>query len=221
MGAWGPRSFDNDSALDWLNGLTDSDDDGALIDALADVLDAEEGEYLDADVGMPAVAAAEVIAALGGRRAQKLPAPLEEWIGAQSADVARELVEKHAADALEALGRVSDGPSSELAELWDSAADWRAAIDDLAARLRADQHWLGGRAGAMTARSSGRAQPPEESRWRHARRLARSPRHPRAGRPGRRYPGRRCDAPPFSRGSSPARSWSASSPPRRRSTGAS
>lgn len=137
MGAWGPGSFDNDSALDWLNGLTDSEDDGALIDALADVLDAEEGDYLDADVGMPAVAAAEVIAALGGRRAQKLPVSLEEWIAAQTPEVARELVDKHAADALEALGRVSDGPSSELAELWDGAADWRAAIDDLAARLRA------------------------------------------------------------------------------------
>jgi hypothetical protein len=137
MGAWGPGSFDNDSALDWLHALADSEDDGALIDALAEVLDAEDGAYLDADVGMPAVAAAEVIASLGGRRAQKLPAQLGAWIGAQSPEVARELVEKHAADALEALARVTDGPSSELAELWDGAAEWRAAIDDLAARLRA------------------------------------------------------------------------------------
>lgn len=136
MGAWGSGSFQNDDAMDWANELIDGEDDGPLIEALAEVLEAGPDHYLDVDSGNHAVAAAEVIAALGGRAGRRMPKALARWIADRGPDVARELVEKHGDAAVAALARVADGPGSELAELWAGNADWRAGIDELAARLR-------------------------------------------------------------------------------------
>lgn len=88
MGAWGPGSFENDTALDYLHSLADApegegrDDEpgkvslviGPLALAQSASTDAEdmsedddEGGYLDADLACDAIAAAEVIAAIHGK----------------------------------------------------------------------------------------------------------------------------------------------------------
>lgn len=93
MGAWGAGSFDNDTALDYLDGLADAgegvgDDDEpgkialilgplAMVDSASTDMDDmpeeeaeeddEEGGYLDASLACDAVAAAEVLAAIYGK----------------------------------------------------------------------------------------------------------------------------------------------------------
>lgn len=137
MGAWGLGSFENDDALDWCISLVDGEDDGPILEALEAVAGASGIEYLDVDVCGAAVAAAEVIAALAGHPPRSLPDDVAEWVRIQSADVARELVGKHAASATFAVRRVRD--DSEAAELWKDSGDhaqWRAALDDLEVRLR-------------------------------------------------------------------------------------
>ena len=133
MGAWGPGNLDNDSALDWVERFREK---GA--DAGTEAFNAAgTDDYLDADEGSEALAAAEIVAA-----AFEKPSP------AAGSDLI-DLVTQHAAairalpdirqKALAAVDRVLQDPS-ELRELWhedgeDYAKQWRDAVDDLKMRL--------------------------------------------------------------------------------------
>ncbi|GAB7186847.1 DUF4259 domain-containing protein [Kitasatospora sp. Ki12] len=124
MGTWDIGHFDNDTAADFADGL-----DGAAPGERAALLlvalrsAAGAGEYLEYDEGVEAVAAAALVAAQcpGG-------APVDSAYGP------REAIPVPAAElralAVEALDRVA-AEESELAELWDEAADgeaWRRAL---------------------------------------------------------------------------------------------
>lgn len=141
MGAWGHEPFSNDDAMDWLNEMLDAEDDEPLIEALGEVAGAEPGEYLDADLGSIALAAAALVAALGGYDDGHLPEDLTEWIDDQDEEVVQELHAKHAPVARAAVARVR--VDSELAELWEESDDaqaWHKSVDALEAALaRADQ----------------------------------------------------------------------------------
>ena len=64
MGAWGHGSFQNDSAMDWLDELPGSD--RAMVrEALERVVGASG--YVEVDDGSAALAAAELIAAAHGK----------------------------------------------------------------------------------------------------------------------------------------------------------
>src|SRR5690606_8457907 len=64
--AWGPGTFDNETALDWLGDLELADAD-YVRDALAGVAEAHDADELDAHAYRAALAAAEIVAAARGR----------------------------------------------------------------------------------------------------------------------------------------------------------
>lgn len=127
MGAWGPGEFENDSALDWLAEVQDTDD---LLDACREAFQsALDEDYLDSDPASAAVAAACVLAAFhDGYRG---PVPDDIGISGVTVDPA---LRRLAVRALEAVAAAD----SELASLWEDAGDtsWRATIDVLVKRLR-------------------------------------------------------------------------------------
>jgi uncharacterized protein DUF4259 len=139
MGTWGAGSFANDVAADWAGDLVDDGRPETVQETLEAAAEAPVGEYLDADEGAEAVAAAEVVAAAVGHPCES-DAYSERaiaWAGrhAELAD------EPFVALALRALDRV-EADDSELRDLWfedgdDSGGEWKAAVDDLRARLLA------------------------------------------------------------------------------------
>ena len=132
-GAWGMGAFDNDDALDWLLELESSSGVSVLEDALEDVTGS--WIYIGAPECSRAVAAAEVVAAMVGKRKSELPDEVKSWIGANDIDVENELVRL----ANKAVTLIRDSSKSELAELWrDSGAaydEWHAEMSDLIKRL--------------------------------------------------------------------------------------
>ena len=84
----------------------------------------------EAPAAEEALAAAEVVAALAGHRAENLPVEVCTWIDAHGIP-ADDLLDL----ALRATKRV--GSSSELRELWDEAGadEWLAVMRDLRYRL--------------------------------------------------------------------------------------
>lgn len=130
MGAWGTGPFENDAASDWVYDLEDADDLALALDALARV---DTAEYLDADDAAVAIAAAEVLAAAGGRPRGELPPEVSAWVTRTAVSIDAE----HAEAASAAIRRVR-GDASELAELWAEAGDpgWERELDDLETRLQ-------------------------------------------------------------------------------------
>ncbi len=130
MGAWGLSSFENDDALDWVIDLEKAPDMGILEGTLSEVLDSEE-EYLDASVCCFALAAAEVVAALGGNPSEKLPEEVAQWVEGKGKP-ASSLV----SIAKSAIQAVLD--DSELKELWEETDEfelWHADVEGLLERL--------------------------------------------------------------------------------------
>ena len=129
MGAWGSGSFENDDAADWVADLgTVAPEDLKKILAQA----ADDPEYLEAPAASVAVAAVEVIAALGGSAGAGTPAAIVEWVKKNPTAGSPELK----ALALHALDRVRR--NSELKDLWheaDGLNDWTASLQDLQTRL--------------------------------------------------------------------------------------
>lgn len=140
MSAWGPGSFDNDIASDWAADLAD----GGGLEMVRESLEAAAlcpaDEYLESDEGSEALAAAEVVAAAGGRPVKSVgmgtsgPHALA-WAKGHKGAGAEEMITL----AQEALARVTGG-ESELAEHWGGASstearEWFAEVEDLRARL--------------------------------------------------------------------------------------
>lgn len=82
MGASGYSAFENDHALDWLAQLESAEDTSIFTDTFDAVLNAGE-DYIEITEASNAIAAAEVVAALLGRKATSLPAEVVEWIEGQ------------------------------------------------------------------------------------------------------------------------------------------
>jgi hypothetical protein len=136
MGTWGAGSFANDIAADWAGALDGTAE--TVRETLATAGDAPVGGYLGADEGVEAIAAAEVVAAAAGR-----PCESDAYSREAIAWATRhpELGEQAFVTlALRALDRVA-ADDSELRDLWfedgdESAREWKAAVDELRARLR-------------------------------------------------------------------------------------
>lgn len=129
MGTWGSGSFDNDAATDWVTDLEDADDLTIAVDALERV---RTGEYVGADDAAVAIAAAEVVAAAGGRPGPDLPPNVAAWIERSGLTLDPE----HAEAASAAIERIR-GDDSELADRWEELRDggWHSRLDELAERL--------------------------------------------------------------------------------------
>lgn len=132
MGAWGPGSFENDDALDFLDDLVD----GGGMDVVQGAFDVVvAGEYLEAPEASAVVASAEIVAALAGRPAADLPGEAAEWVRAHAPAPRPSLVRQARA----AVQRVRE--DSELKDLWEGeapSAEWYACMDDLLRRLGAE-----------------------------------------------------------------------------------
>ena len=133
MGAWGSGSFDNDDALDRVTDLVQAVDFDVVRDALSSILEQAE-EYLEAPECSAALAAAEVVAALRGKPAAKLPEGVVAWLKAHASAPEKSLV----IPAAQAVRKI--GGKSGLKELWDEgggedAAAWSAGVQDLLKRL--------------------------------------------------------------------------------------
>jgi Domain of unknown function (DUF4259) len=130
MGAWGPGSFENDQAMDWVGELRKSADPGYPLVVLRKLDGAGPLTGRAAETG---IAAAEAVAASRGRPAEGVPAGVLDWLRASGAraDAAAAGLALRVIDAIEA--------DSELSLLWDEGDGslWRAAIADLRDRLRA------------------------------------------------------------------------------------
>ncbi len=122
MGAWSFGSFDNDSALDWFA--------GGEIDSLevASVLRqvAEAGDSLvSTNLACAALAAAEFVAAAGGKGDERLDEVVSPWLVRHRAEVAAIEVSL----ARRAVQRVFE--NSELRELFSDYAEWHADVREL------------------------------------------------------------------------------------------
>jgi hypothetical protein len=129
-GAWGPDSFENDDALDWVGDCADGKSQSAVRAAFAAVM---QGSYVQAPDASAAVAAAEVVAAVVGRPHPSPPTELAKCIKRNSTQELRSLLP----EAQRALARIRDPKVSELSQLWadTKSNDWSRAIADLEARL--------------------------------------------------------------------------------------
>lgn len=132
MGTWGPGSFENDTASDWVWGLEKAQGTEYLEAAFNAVLDVDG--YLESPEAEAAIAAAEVLAALKGEPSADLPEDVPPYVERIAAAPTGALVEL----ALKALERIK-AEESELQELWEEtgdASEWEAVLDSLEQRLR-------------------------------------------------------------------------------------
>ncbi len=133
MGAWGPGSFENDDAQDWLRELKSLTVDD-LYPTIARA--ADNPDYLEAPESSTAIAAAEVIATLKGAPPSATPKEIADWVSAAQSQIKEASLPKMAAITLRAVQRVRT--NSELKDLWleaDGLNEWSANLHDLEKRL--------------------------------------------------------------------------------------
>jgi len=133
MAAWGPYNFDNDDATDFAGEFMNTGSEVMLLEAL--VAAADEEEFVEAEVALPALVAAEIVAAWRGHPGTDfLPGllPVVQRLDISDED---ELVEL-AQQAVEAVLK-----DSEPRNMWTENKQldtWEAAQKDLLARLDAE-----------------------------------------------------------------------------------
>ena len=125
MGAWGPGTFDNDDAADWVYELLESADLAPAREALAATMDSDG--WLQIPEGARAVAAAAAVAASLDGDVRGLPDEVVEWL--ETFPDAGTLADARLAiDALERVASVD----SELREVWLEAANGPAWVEEIA-----------------------------------------------------------------------------------------
>lgn len=131
MGTWSHEPFGNDTANNWAYRLERCADFSVVEQAIRAVLDNDES-YLDVDLAVKAVAAAEVLARTRGRGTQSdvYTEKVDAWLA--SIDDAKPSDAIFVA-AQQALVLVLGG-DSELKQLWEGSADsaeWLSAMQAL------------------------------------------------------------------------------------------
>lgn len=137
MGDRGVDDFASDDALDWIERLDAADGIGPVTRELRAVVDASDPRLTAARAEI-ALAAAELVAAVGGQPHPHLPDAARRWVGAVADAQSSPLDLEALIDATRALDYVVT--TSQLAEAWSQRSDaaaWRAAQDDLRMRLAA------------------------------------------------------------------------------------
>ncbi len=133
MGAWGSGAFDNDTACEWTEELTDSGvSDLSLVERTLSSAQEVDDDELDAELACEAIAACEVVARLQGRGAHA-GAPLAEldaWIKSKPVKPSPALIRQ----AANVLDRVVAN-SSELADQWEDSGAWLSSVHDLRKRV--------------------------------------------------------------------------------------
>ncbi|GAA3940165.1 DUF4259 domain-containing protein [Hymenobacter algoricola] len=108
MTTLGNSNFDDESAADFLAEFDEAPGEVALLEALAPAADAaQDDEYLEAEVAGPALAAAEIVAALAGQPFPNFPAMLLRKL--ENLDISDlEELQALAAQAVRAVARDSE-----------------------------------------------------------------------------------------------------------------
>jgi Domain of unknown function (DUF4259) len=132
MGAWGHGSFENDSALDWMENAFRPGGAAAVETALRYVAESAEDTYIDVDEASAVVAAAEFVAAARDGDLSRLGTAQNDFATHRQSLTNPRLLPL----ARKALARVLR--KSELQELWSEGQDksWLDGMNDLLARLR-------------------------------------------------------------------------------------
>ncbi|GAA4010505.1 hypothetical protein GCM10022408_23520 [Hymenobacter fastidiosus] len=133
MSILGNSNFDDDAAADFLADFNDGPGEVALLEALAPAADAaEDQEYLAAEVAGPALAAAEIVAALADKPFPNFPAGLLQQLKKLDISDLEELREL-AAQAVRAVAQDSE-PRAQAAAA-STLNDWMNAQQNLLERL--------------------------------------------------------------------------------------
>lgn len=164
MGAWGVGPYENDDAADWAFEFSDADRAAGLRiigSALRSAADFASSDYLDSDVAVPALAAADIVALINGQTIEVSAyneAP-RKWVERcrPAPDAALTVL------ARKAVSRVGQEPS-ELVDLWGEAGDneWRASLAQQLAKL--DEHNISPTQPASKPPGD-KTDPPRRSRW--------------------------------------------------------
>ncbi|MDR0237302.1 DUF4259 domain-containing protein [Acinetobacter sp.] len=137
MGTWSHEPFGNDIASDWAYEFEENDGYEVIEDAFDQIIDMATEEFIDADIGCIAHAAAEVLAKSftdGVAENEYYPEPVEKWLQHNQHKHNYELIPK----ALLALNLLIS-ENSELDELWqdsDDYEDWTKNIAELKETLK-------------------------------------------------------------------------------------
>ena len=139
MGTWDSGTFDNDTALDFVYFISESGYDFTVVrDALMQVEQLAEDEYLEEFLSCNALVAAEIICALKGKPISTMP----EDLLAQFPAWENELQQTDSILASRVVQRILN--NSELRDLWfegnaidDHFADeWVENVNDVLTRLK-------------------------------------------------------------------------------------
>lgn len=129
MGTWGHGNLENDTVLDWVEDLLETQDVSLIAESIEMVL---EDHYLDADTASIALGAIEILAALQNRPGnEKYDDELQEWI-LQLKGQGKDLL----VQAQKALIKIVT--ESELKELWEETEkfeNWKQTVRDLEKRV--------------------------------------------------------------------------------------
>ncbi|MDN5625728.1 MAG: DUF4259 domain-containing protein, partial [Acinetobacter sp.] len=132
MGTWSHEPFGNDTASDWAYEFEEQDGHVVIEQAFDEMIDMATEEFIDADIGCIAHAAADVLAKSFGEGIEEneyYPEPVEKWLEQNKNNVNYALIPK----ALTALLLLTS-ENSELDELWQDSDDydeWTKNIETL------------------------------------------------------------------------------------------
>jgi hypothetical protein len=133
MPGWGPGSFENDDAQEWLTTLASLGVDDLQVPL---VRAADNDAYMETAESSVAIAAAEAVAALKQVPSPVLPKEIAEWVGRVTSQTTNTAIPEFAALAARAVQRIRT--NSELKDLWleaDGLNEWSANLRDLETRL--------------------------------------------------------------------------------------
>lgn len=129
--AWDHTSFGNDAANDWAYELEQRDDLSLIEETLQTVIETGD-DYLGAREAEEAIAAAEVLAWLRGKRsaATAYTEKIESWVESNPLNPPAALLKR----AIRVLKRIEREPS-EVMEQWEGKPEWTEWMQQLRARL--------------------------------------------------------------------------------------
>ncbi len=131
---WGVGGFQNEAAIEWVEGLEDAMDLEMLEVTLDTVLEEDEdGEVPGADSSVHALAAAETVATLAARPTKQIPEEVRQWCFDNPSHELADVQSK----ALQAVGvLLQDSWIRSFFEERGEGDDWEAEAEDLRDRLR-------------------------------------------------------------------------------------
>ncbi len=127
MATWGTKTFEDDTAVDWITELTEAEETReALLSAITLPEEAEDQDY---DTSVIAIAACEVIVALIDEPRKGLPEDLSDWLSDNECDDITDLP-----DTAKAALDIVLADDSELVSTWKEQEDyeeWKEGVDEL------------------------------------------------------------------------------------------